>query len=143
MDKSLLNLAKESNPALKDSIPDDIDNALLIEFDGFELKRVRRTGNGGHGPHCKRKGLSSHVHAAISLEEKENFWAVRKAAVPILYKLKSRKKILALIEDAAVPTDRLVDFFKGLYRMMARHKVDFVIYGHIAKGFCIPDPFWI
>ena len=46
----------------------------------------------------------------MSAEEKARFWAVRKAAVPILYRLKGKKKILALIEDAAVPADRLVDY---------------------------------
>jgi FAD/FMN-containing dehydrogenase/Fe-S oxidoreductase len=133
MDKSLLNLAKVSNPALKDSIPNDVDNALLIEFDGFEPDRCADQAKVAMSIISDTK-LSARVHVAISSEEKENFWAVRKAAVPILYKLKSRKKILALIEDAAVPTERLVDFFKGLYKMMAHHNVDFVIYGHIAKG---------
>jgi len=70
----------------------------------------------------------------VSCREKEKFWAVRKAAVPILYKLKGNKKILAIIEDAAVPTDFLVEFFRGLYEILNRHKVHFVIYGHIAKG---------
>ena len=133
MDKSLLNLARQSNPVLQASIPGDIGNALLIEFDGFEPDDCAGQARAAMDLIMKH-GLSSRVHAATSPEEKESFWAVRKAAVPILYKLKSRKKILALIEDAAVPTDRLVDFFKGLYDIMARHGVDFVIYGHIAKG---------
>ena len=33
MDKSLLNLAKKHDPSLKNHIPDNIDNVLLIEFD--------------------------------------------------------------------------------------------------------------
>ncbi len=33
MDKSLLNLAREHDPRLKNHIPDGIDNVLLIEFD--------------------------------------------------------------------------------------------------------------
>ena len=39
MDKSLLNLARESEPGLRDKIPDGIDNALLIEFDGPRLRK--------------------------------------------------------------------------------------------------------
>ncbi|MBR9979963.1 MAG: FAD-binding oxidoreductase, partial [Desulfatitalea sp.] len=34
MDKSLLQLARESDPALQAAIPGNIDNVLLIEFDG-------------------------------------------------------------------------------------------------------------
>jgi FAD/FMN-containing dehydrogenase len=78
--------------------------------------------------------LHRSAHLAVSAEEKERFWAVRKAAVPILYKLKGEKKILALIEDAVVPTDRLVEYFTGIYAILKRHGVQFVVYGHIAKG---------
>ncbi|RPJ05323.1 MAG: oxidoreductase, partial [Deltaproteobacteria bacterium] len=55
-------------------------------------------------------------------------------AVPILYKLKGQKKILALIEDAAVPTGRLVDYFRGIHAILNKCQVSFVLYGHIAKG---------
>ena len=133
MDKSLLNLARDSDPALRDKIPDGIDNVLLIEFDGgrrdtclAEARRAQEL--------LADEELSDDAHLAVSAAEKKRFWAVRKAAVPILYKLKGRKKILALIEDAAVPTDQLVDYFEGIYRILERHRVRFVVYGHIAKG---------
>ncbi len=133
MDKSLLNLARTSDATLEKSIPGDIDNALLIEFDGANETECAVQARAAMTAIAAER-LSHQVHVAVSSDEKDKFWGVRKAAVPILYQLKGRKKILALIEDAAVPTSRLVDFFKGLYQIMARHKVDFVIYGHIAKG---------
>ena len=133
MDKSLLKLAKESEPTLRDKIPEGIDNAVLIEFDADDpdacaaladsAKRILRENN-----------FTEKAYLAVSREEKEKFWAVRKAAVPILYKLKGRKKILALIEDAAVPTDRMVEYFEGIYRILGSLGVHFVLYGHIAKG---------
>lgn len=133
MDKSLLNLARERDSRLKAHIPEGIDNVLLIEFDADSpescleaCRRMRRLLSDG--------GYTEDSHMAVTAEEKENFWAVRKAAVPILYKLKSDKKILALIEDAAVPTDRLVDYFKGIYGILNQIRVPFVVYGHIAKG---------
>ncbi len=133
MDKSLLRLAREADDALRDRIPEDVDNVLLIEFDGptkadcaAPAEEVRDG--------LLAEGLAAEAHLAVGAEEKKRFWAVRKAAVPILYKLKGRKKILALVEDAAVPIDRLVDFFKGLYTIFRRHDVRFVLYGHIAKG---------
>jgi Fe-S oxidoreductase len=78
--------------------------------------------------------LCSEAHLAVSAEETARFWAVRKAAVPILYKLKGEKKILALIEDAVVPTDRLVEYFAGIHAILEQSGVRFVLYGHIAKG---------
>lgn len=133
MDKSLLELARNSDPVLRDSIPVGIDNVLLVEFDGDEPAETEAEGRKVMDLLGKNR-LSTKAHLAVSTEEKERFWTVRKAAVPILYKLKGEKKILALIEDAVVPTNRLVDYFTGIYDILNNHGVRFVVYGHIAKG---------
>ncbi len=133
MDKSLLNLAKEQDESLRDKIPDGIDNVLLIEFDGETFEECSQLAAQAQSI-LKSENLTEKAYLAVSAEEKAKYWAVRKAAVPILYKLKSSKKILALIEDAAVPIENLVEYFKGVYELLGRHKVDFVVYGHIAKG---------
>lgn len=133
MDHSLLDIARQTEPVLENRIPADIDTALLIAFDGHTPDAVRKNGEAvlsllAHHHLCIRSYL------AVSATEKARFWAIRKAAVPILYRLRGKKKVLALIEDAVVPTDRLVDYVSGLYRLFDTHKVRFVLYGHIAKG---------
>ena len=133
MDKSLLNLARELDSSLKNHIPDGIDNVLLIEFDSQTPAPCMDLCHQAQQILSSR-GYTENSHIAVTPKEKENFWAVRKAAVPILYKLKGEKKILALIEDAAVPTDRLVDYFRGIYSILDQCRVSFVVYGHIAKG---------
>ncbi len=133
MDKSLLNLAREFDSSLKNHIPDGIDNVLLIEFDSQTPAPCMDLCHQAQQILSSR-GYTENSHIAVTPKEKENFWAVRKAAVPILYKLKGEKKILALIEDAAVPTDRLVDYFRGIYSILDQCRVSFVVYGHIAKG---------
>ncbi len=133
MDKSLLSLAVTHEPSLEGKLPTDVDNVLMFEFEGESVEEVSR--------YCKdtvdeikEKHYTTQAFIAVSDEEKASYWAVRKAAVPILYLLKGKKKILALVEDAAVPTEKLVEYFDGLYEIFARHKVEFVSYGHIAKG---------
>ncbi|MCP4104087.1 MAG: FAD-binding protein [Desulfobacteraceae bacterium] len=133
MDKSLLKLARESDKKLRDKIPDRFDNVLLIEFDSPVAEECAQSARETRKL-LNSENLAGETHLAVSAEEKEKFWAVRKAAVPILYKLKGEKKILALIEDAAVPTDCLIEYFKGIYDILNRHNVSFVVYGHIAKG---------
>ncbi len=133
MDKSLLRLAVETQPSLADKIPTDIDNLLMADFDGEDANACEKQA-GRVLKLLSEKGLSSRAYKAVSEEEKKRFWDVRKAAVPILYKLKGEKKILALIEDATVPTEKLAPYFKGIYSILQRHRVDFVVYGHIAKG---------
>ncbi|WP_022849931.1 anaerobic glycerol-3-phosphate dehydrogenase subunit C [Limisalsivibrio acetivorans] len=131
MDKSLLNLARESDEKLKKAIPEGIDNVLMIEYDGFDENETREKAEEAMKT---VEHLTTEANVAASADEKAKFWAVRKAAVPILYKLQGRKKIIALIEDAAVPTDNLVEYFEGIYSLLEKHGCDFVIYGHIAKG---------
>jgi len=104
MDKSLLDLAKDYEPKLKESIPDNIDNVLLCEFDGYNKNEPQRLAEDGYNLLVSHK-LTNNIHIAKSEEEKEGFWSVRKAAVPILYKLKGEKKIIALVEDAAIPPE--------------------------------------
>ncbi len=133
MDKSLLELARNSDEKLRDKIPQGIDNVLLIEFDASDKEECAQYAEQTIRL-LKQENLCHQAYAAVSAEEKQKFWALRKAAVPILYKLKGEKKILALIEDAAVPTDQLVEYFRGIYRILNHHKVSFVTYGHIAKG---------
>ena len=133
MDKSLLEVARGSDPILHDRIPGGMDNVLLVEFDGPTAAETERLAMRAKAL-VENQNLSSKAHVAVSVEEKTRFWALRKAAVPILYKLKGEKKILALIEDAVVPTDRLVDYFTGIYDILDRSGVRFVVYGHIAKG---------
>jgi FAD/FMN-containing dehydrogenase/Fe-S oxidoreductase len=133
MDKSLLGLAREEDPDLGGKFPSDVDNVLLIEFDGSDRDACAGQAAAVED-RLRADGLTDMAYTAVSVGEKQKFWAVRKAAVPILYKLKGEKKILALIEDAAVPIPRLAEYIDGLYKILDRHQIRFVIYGHIAKG---------
>ncbi len=133
MDSSLLRLARETDPKLREKIPAEVDNVLLIEFDAMDRED------------CVAKAASvktllaenpntARSYMAVSADEKQRFWAVRTAAVPILYKLKGTRKILALTEDAVVPVGGLVDYFRGIQKLFQKHAVRYVTYGHIAKG---------
>ena len=133
MDKSLLRLAADNEPMLGEKIPAGIDNVLLIEFDAADQATCANQARQVQTL-LREHQLSNRVYLAVSEVEKEQFWAIRKAAVPILYRLKGRKKVLALIEDATVPIDALVDYFNGIFSILNRHKRDFVVFGHIAKG---------
>jgi FAD/FMN-containing dehydrogenase/Fe-S oxidoreductase len=133
LEKSLLKLVRETDPGLKDKIPGDVDNILLIEFDGFDAKVCSRQAREVQQL-LEAEGLAANIRMAVSDDEKAQLWHIRKAAMPMLYKLKGSKRILPLIEDAAVPTDQLVPYFEGLTAILTGHQLDFVIYGHIAKG---------
>ncbi|MFZ7125390.1 MAG: FAD-binding and (Fe-S)-binding domain-containing protein [Desulfobacterales bacterium] len=133
MDKSLIELARENDASLKDTLPTGVDNVLMVEFDAFDPEAC--AGQAAAVIDLLVKGgFTARAYPAVSAAEKKRFWAVRKAAVPILNRLKGPKKIVALIEDAVVPIRNLVGYFEGIYELLDRHEVRFVTYGHIAKG---------
>jgi FAD/FMN-containing dehydrogenase len=134
MDKSLLTIARESDGHLSKAIPAGIDNVLLIEFDGGDANACSRLADEAAWM-LNREGYDAEdIHLAVTKADRDRFWTVRKAAVPILYRLKGEKKILALVEDGSIPIPAMADYVLAIYGIMDRHRVRFVLYGHIARG---------
>ncbi len=133
MDKSLLSIAVEYDSAFGEHVPEGVDNILLVEFDGVDAGECRENAEKAKQL-LIRRGYANSAYDAVLPEEKERFRTIRKAAVPILFRLKGEKKMLALIEDAVVPIDRMVDYFQGIYRIFDEYNLRFAVYGHIAKG---------
>ena len=61
-------------------------------------------------------------------------WALRKAGLGLLMGLRQRARPVAVIEDSAVPVRALPDFARDIGRMMSRHGLDCVYYGHASVG---------
>lgn len=139
MDKSLLSLAREQDSVLERQIPDDIDNVLMIEFDGDDFQSVNEMSSSVLDI-LKRKNLTNRAYLCLNESEKDKFWAIRKAASPMLYKLRGKSKTTHLIESAAIPVSRLVDYFTLMYSLMEKYKLNFSIIGHIAKGVVHTEP---
>lgn len=139
MDKSLLNLARALDSILEKQIPDDIDNVLLIEFDGDDFNSINEISK-NLLLKLKDKNLTNRAYLCLDEAEKGKFWAIRKAASPMLYKLRGKSKTTHLIESAAIPVSRLVDYFRLMYGLMEKYKLNFSIIGHIAKGVVHTEP---
>ncbi len=133
MDRSLLALARDISPVMRSEIPSDVDAVLMVEFDGRDAAECSDMADKAHRL-LRQIPCPVESFTALTREQQNRFWAVRKAAVPLLYKLPGKRKILALIEDAAVPTDRIGTYLERLERLLEGKGVPFVLYGHIAKG---------
>jgi len=72
--------------------------------------------------------------AVIDSADSDKVWAVRKAGLGLLMGKVSRKKAVAVIEDAAVPVINLFDFFQDVQALMAELQVNCVYYGHASVG---------
>ena len=80
--------------------------------------------------------LEQGAYAASVIEPQDaaSVWEVRKAGLGMLMGKVTRKKAIAVIEDAAVPVRDLFAFFQDVQSLMAELQVHCVYYGHASVG---------
>ena len=86
--------------------------------------------------HCRRQGIGTAFTRALSPEEQQRIWTVRKAGMALLLGMIGDKKPVAGIEDTAVAPERLAEYLKRLDAIVRSHKVEAAYYGHASVG-CI------
>ncbi|WP_019557731.1 FAD-binding and (Fe-S)-binding domain-containing protein [Thiomicrorhabdus arctica] len=70
----------------------------------------------------------------IATQDSSKVWEVRKAGLGMLMGKVTRKKAVAVIEDAAVPVHSLFDYYQDVQALMAELQVNCVYYGHASVG---------
>lgn len=80
--------------------------------------------------------LDHGAYAAVEIDPKDSakVWSIRKAGLGLLMGKRTRKKAVAVIEDAAVPVKRLAEFYQAVQNLMAQLGVSAVFYGHASVG---------
>lgn len=125
VDGATLNLIGRDTHAL----PREAEAMLLLEYDD-DLIRKEDTLNRLAG---KLKLLLLPERAADE-RQRNSLWAARKAIVPTLYRHHAIKRPLPFIEDASLPTERLVDFIEWARERLQRENLTFGLFGHIGDG---------
>lgn len=130
MDGKLLDLARQAYPRYREVLPGGVAASLLVEHDGDDLDEVRakidRT----------RRRIDSAGAMVEILDEADQraVWNARKAAVPLLFRKPGRKQPVPVIEDVAVPPDRLGEYIAGLDAILQRHDTEAALYAHAGDG---------
>jgi len=105
---------------------------LMIEFHGkgddqAEDKAARMI-------HTLRRQQKSYHHALLARDDTPKAWALRKAGLGMLMGVDSRRKPVAVIEDAAVAPSELAAYARDVQAIIRRHEVACVFYGHASVG---------
>lgn len=79
---------------------------------------------------------SQEAYAVPIIEQRDavKVWSVRKAGLGLLMGKRSRKKAVAVIEDAAVPIVSLASYYSDVRMFMEELHVNCVYYGHASVG---------
>jgi FAD/FMN-containing dehydrogenase/Fe-S oxidoreductase len=133
IDKPTLDASKNNSEQQKNRVWIDGDpkSVLIIEFFSPSLKdldsRIAK---------CQAMLLSNGAYSAKLINKKDasKVWEVRKAGLGLLMGKVGPKKAVAVIEDAAVPVDKLHSYYHEVKALMQSYDVDAVYYGHASVG---------
>jgi FAD/FMN-containing dehydrogenase/Fe-S oxidoreductase len=134
MDHTFLAFVRSDREDLRSLIPERFDSSILVEFEGESAEEARAGIAAVEEWAAARRGKVLDFRAARNAEEQATLWAVRKAALPLIYRASPVEKPMNFIDDTAVPAERLGDYINGLRAMFAKHQTRFAIFGHAGNG---------
>ncbi|MBL7972403.1 MAG: FAD-binding oxidoreductase, partial [Prolixibacteraceae bacterium] len=82
----------------------------------------------------RREGYGYHFPLFTDKESIRKIWELRKAGLGLLSNIPGDKRNVTVIEDTAVAPDYLPGYISEFDRIIARHGLTCVYYGHIATG---------
>jgi len=129
IDKTMIDLVKNSVMEWQQKLPANLRAILLCEFDGEKKDQV------GALVEQARGLLKEAIDITIATgSELESLWKVRKAASPILERLQGPLRSTRIIEDACVHPDNLVAYIQGLKKIFSKYGVEGIVFGHAGSG---------
>lgn len=136
VDATLINLARDIDifrPVMERYIRGAPQAVLLVEFSGEHFDEQRT--------HMSRLvelmadlGYPDGVVEALSPEQQQEIWGVRKAGLNIMMSMKGDGKPISFIEDCAVPLSSLPDYTERLTEVFHRHGTEGTWYAHASEG---------
>ncbi len=131
MDRSLMDMARRHLPEYRDVLPADAEAVLLVEHTADNQQQVRDRIAATE----KAVGRLASGRMIIFDEDKQKrLWKIRKDAVPLLDRVKSRRRPVPFIEDVSVPNDKLIEYISGLGEIGRLHEILMSYYGHTGDG---------
>src|SRR6185436_3651947 len=129
IDKTMIDLVKNSNLEWQQKMPPNLSSILLCEFDGEKKEQVEAM------IEKARALLGEAIDITVaSGYDAESLWKVRKAASPILERMQGPLRSTRIIEDACVHPDNLVAYIQGLKKIFAKYEVPGIVFGHAGSG---------
>ena len=153
IDDVLIGLARETADfeEIAALVPDDAEAGLLVEFyaeddghgrsltAGLLADRVSEGAGNGKPPENRPDTEQTFSFAGVEAHsevDREQFWKLRKAGLPILLSRTSDEKHISFIEDCAIPPEHLPEFVERFQTLLeAKNRdVDAAFYAHAGPG---------
>jgi FAD/FMN-containing dehydrogenase len=74
------------------------------------------------------------LEVAEDPEQQQQFWKLRQAANALISHNQGQQRAVPIIDDAAVPADRLREYIEGVYGILRSNNLPLSIWGHAGAG---------
>lgn len=103
---------------------------LLVEFDGGErsVKKITKKVN------KILEQLSTHFEMTDDVERQQQFLKLRQSVSSLIAHNQGLLRSIPLIDDSAVPPDRLREFIDGIYHLLQTNNLPPALWGHAGEG---------
>ncbi|MDB5170339.1 MAG: hypothetical protein JWO35_33 [Candidatus Saccharibacteria bacterium] len=132
IDGNVLQQVHNLNPnQLKEVMPAPFPTAiLLVEFDSSErhIKKLTKRAD-----KIFEKYATS-LQTSTDPEQQQQFWKLRHATGSLLSHNEGLKRAIPLIDDAAVPVEKLRAYIEGVYALLEANGLQAAVWGHAGDG---------
>jgi len=135
MDRNLLRMTQgklEFGP-LRDFIVGDPGAVLIVEFTGDSSEDLPARIDDLEAE-LRDRGLSNHIHRAISSSAQARIWKLRQAGLGLAMSETGDTKAVAYVEDAAVAPQRLPDYIDRFVEIVEENQTEAIFYAHASVG---------
>ena len=134
LDRRLLSLGRESDPAFHSAIDPNAEAGLFVEFQGSSVSEVEARINDLTRLLNDCQITFRISRTAYDPEEVDLLWSLPARVVPLLASLRGASRPLPFVEDIAVPPPRISEFLTLAQKTFQRHEVTATLYSHAASG---------
>jgi FAD/FMN-containing dehydrogenase/ferredoxin len=114
-------------------VPDDSRAALFVEFQGDTAEEAE----GRARDFAARAGTlpgAPHVGVYLDAAEQLRAWALRRAALGLLYRTVGDVKPIPFVEDTGAPPERLGEYTRRFDQVILKHECTSGFFGHAGQG---------
>ena len=133
-DWRLLSLARDADPRFRAWIPEAAESVLIVEFESDQADEVA----GKVRLLCERLTraglLKAEPEAVFRRSDCERLLALRRLTEPLLMRSRSRSRPVPIVDDVAVPPDRMARVVRQLQDLLKRHGVMWTLNAYAGDG---------
>src|SRR6056297_2171457 len=135
MDDEVFRLAADSAEYAEyaEPIPEGTEAALMLEFDS-EVVEDLPDAIAGATATLVDEGAAFDALEAVTSEEQDRLWKLRKAAIPLLMSMEGDPKPYPFVEDASVPPAELATYAEEFRAVLDDHGTSAAFFAHAGSG---------